>query len=318
MSLEAEVKFAFEFLSLLNASEVSKVYSPVSLLHSLSMIYLGANNETAIQISNVIGKDNKSSGRENTKTTRKRLHLSDDHNDDELINIIIANKLFISSEVSALRTYQQIIKNEYNAEFEKLNFEDTVTSAKKINNFVCDATKGVIKEIVTSADLDSSMVAAIINAVYFQGFWEKPFENRRKRIFYSNLFRKIEMMTTSPKNGDWNFRVGNEWTALGIPYKNRITWMFIVLPEKKDGLSDLVAKMNFEFFKNVTTRQLSGKLGVTIPIIETTTELELPKYLSKLGIIDAFNDRCDLTNMFEGCKKHKIGKAIHKAVIKAR
>uniref|UniRef100_A0A914PTS9 Serpin domain-containing protein n=1 Tax=Panagrolaimus davidi TaxID=227884 RepID=A0A914PTS9_9BILA len=236
------------------------------------MIYVGANNNTASQIADVIGKDKSrqeiiqyySQVIKNYSTkdsdpvkpddtkTRKRLHSSDKN--EESVNIIIANKLFVSNDTSFLPEFEEILKNEYGAaEPEKLNFGDNEASAKEINNFVCEATKGVIKRIITPEDVNSDMVAAIINAVYFQGFWEKPFQNRRKRKFHSNPVRKIDMMTTSPKDGDWNYRAGKEWTALGIPYKSRKTWMFIVLPEKKNGLSDLLEKMDAELFKDVTT-----------------------------------------------------------------
>lgn len=112
----------------------------------------------------------------------------------------------------------------------------------------------MISEIISPADINPQTVAAIINAVYFNGLWEKPFDTRKKRIFYSNPEREIDFMGTRPEKGDWNFREGRDWTALGIPYKFRKAWMFIVLPKEKDGLSGLMKKADFKFFENVTKR----------------------------------------------------------------
>ena len=58
MSEEAEISFALRFLSLLNASKTSTVFSPASILNSLATLFVGSAEETAQQIQEVIGKSN--------------------------------------------------------------------------------------------------------------------------------------------------------------------------------------------------------------------------------------------------------------------
>ena len=56
MSLETEITFTSNFLTDLNASKKSTIYSPASILNALAMVYVGSDGETARQIAQIIAE----------------------------------------------------------------------------------------------------------------------------------------------------------------------------------------------------------------------------------------------------------------------
>ena len=48
-------------------------------------------------------------------------------------------------------------------------------TANKINDFVSDATKGLIKDLIKPSSIDGLTRMALVNAIYFKGDWELEF-----------------------------------------------------------------------------------------------------------------------------------------------
>ena len=120
---------------------------------------------------------------------------------------------------------------------------------------MANGTGDMIKEMLSPDDVSSETSVVLINAIYFSGFWEAPFNNRELRVFHSIPEREIQMMSKSVKAEDeWNFQSSKDWEALGIPYKNRKAWMYIVLPRKRHGLKEVIKKFDYNMFLQCTKR----------------------------------------------------------------
>uniref|UniRef100_A0A914QBE6 Serpin domain-containing protein n=1 Tax=Panagrolaimus davidi TaxID=227884 RepID=A0A914QBE6_9BILA len=123
-------------------------------------------------------------------------------------------------------------------------------------------------------------------------------------------------MTKELKGGneEWNFQRGEGWKCLGIPYKNRKAWLYIVLPEAIDGLSALIEKLDHLLIEKCTERRKTFKMDIIIPIIQNSSSINLETKLKELGITEMFSDKANLSGMLG--RPTKVEKAIHKAVIK--
>uniref|UniRef100_A0A914PGB1 Serpin domain-containing protein n=1 Tax=Panagrolaimus davidi TaxID=227884 RepID=A0A914PGB1_9BILA len=277
------------------------------------MIHAGAKGKSAEQVASVIGKGKNgveimeyysefvkrhaSAAKDETSSiipeNRKRSHTT------EAQNVNIANGFFVADNIPLVPTYKKLIKDKFLGNIQSINFSKSVEAVKEINTFVADSTNNAIKGIFTSDDISSETSLILINAIHFIGFWEEPFEDRKRKTFNSNPPRKIPMMSKSikPEEEEWNFQRGEDWKCLGIPYKNRKAWLYIVLPTETDGLSSLIKKIDYSFIEKCTE-----------------SEVDLEKNLKAFGIEEIFSDTANLSGMLEG--PHKIEKAIHKAVIK--
>uniref|UniRef100_A0A914PSH4 Serpin domain-containing protein n=1 Tax=Panagrolaimus davidi TaxID=227884 RepID=A0A914PSH4_9BILA len=177
-----------------------------------------------------------------------------DDSKSKVLKILMANRLFIFEKVSLLASYKKLVNEAFNGGIQEMQNLTTDKAVKEINKFVHDSTDGMIKEIVTE-DAISNVLLVLINAVYFCGFWETPFEPILQCKFYGKTIQKIDMMEQIvDKDVGWNMRSGEEWKALGIPYQTRKAWLFIVLPKKRNGLSTLLKSFDYAVFKDITTR----------------------------------------------------------------
>uniref|UniRef100_A0A914RCB5 Serpin domain-containing protein n=1 Tax=Panagrolaimus davidi TaxID=227884 RepID=A0A914RCB5_9BILA len=110
--------------------------------------------------------------------------------------------------------------------------------------------KGQIKYIATSKDIDPNASVILINALYFSSSWEKKFFDRTPKLFKSNPPRYVEMMTNVDMS--WIYNEGEDWKSIGIPYKDKKAYMYIILPNEDDGLSKIIKKMDPKLFYECT------------------------------------------------------------------
>uniref|UniRef100_A0AC34G4Z5 Serpin domain-containing protein n=1 Tax=Panagrolaimus sp. ES5 TaxID=591445 RepID=A0AC34G4Z5_9BILA len=301
------------------------------------MIFAGSKGKTAEQIATVIGKNK--TEKESVEyysefvkrhasievedvvskipRNRKRAHSSSAASAaTETRNVNVANGFFIDHKIDLVPSYEKLVMEEFDGKIQSINFDKSAAAVKEINKFVAEKTNKMIKKIITSEEISSQTSVILINAIHFIGFWEKPFKNRKTHAFNSNPSRIIPMMSKElkAKEDDWNFQRGDGWACLGIPYKSRKAWLYIVLPYEENGLDSLIKKFDLSLVEKCTERRKTGKMEIIISIISISSTIDLEKHLKALGIEDVFSDRADLTGMLKGT--HRIEKAIHKAVIK--
>jgi len=119
--------------------------SPLSVSQALGMTWNGARGETRNEMTNVLGfsVDNDKELNESNKTIREALL-----NADNLVETNIANSIWYKNTFQINPGFVDINKQFYDAEVRPLDFGDSDSSKKTINNWVNDKTKGKIYEIV--------------------------------------------------------------------------------------------------------------------------------------------------------------------------
>ncbi|ROL52415.1 Serpin B4 [Anabarilius grahami] len=107
-----------------------------------------------------------------------------------------------------------------------------------------------------------------------------------------------------------------EARILEIPYVKNDLSMLIILPNKSDGLQELVESITYEKLLEWTEPDnmiLFKNLDVEIPIFKLQEKYDLEDSLEALGIIDLFSDKCDLSGMAPGLLK--LSKVVHKSFV---
>lgn len=139
--------FDLAFLRLENA-EKNKLYSPLSIKYTLSMLSEGADGVTKSQIDSVIGKYH------SNKYTNSQ-------------NMSFANGMFVRDTYkdSIVNGYTDNLVNKYNAEV----VYDSFTSVSNINKWVSDRTFNLIDNMFDSSVLDSNFI--LVNALAIDMNW---------------------------------------------------------------------------------------------------------------------------------------------------
>uniref|UniRef100_A0A914QPP7 Serpin domain-containing protein n=1 Tax=Panagrolaimus davidi TaxID=227884 RepID=A0A914QPP7_9BILA len=264
------------------------------------MTLFGAKGTTAIEISNVIGEVNQD-------------YPKNEEDDEEGQNtkVLFANKFFVSNTTELIPEFSNLMQQKFNSDVQSLDFK-TSEAVEKINFFVKKVTQGKIKKIISTEEISPKTSVILINALHFSGSWLEKFDKRRPELFKSLPPRQIDMI--EKLQNEWNYNEGNDWQALGIPYKNKMAYMYIVLPKNEDGLQSLLQKMDYSIFKECTKSKMRDQITVSIPCFEISQEFELQEILKKIGITEIFTTKCNLSGMLKD-QNQKLDSVIHKATI---
>ncbi len=88
---------------------------------------------------------------------------------DEKQTMAQANGAFIDGRLHLLDQYKKAVKEQFDSEFQEVNFAATKQAAEIINSWIDKNTHGKIKEVVDPSALSSMTRLILANAVYFKG-----------------------------------------------------------------------------------------------------------------------------------------------------
>ena len=291
--------------------------SPYSIAMALSMVDNGADTDTKKEIEEMLGITDLSKWNEDvnfylTKQWNKKTFLEN------------ANSLWISKQMQlapeAEKEYFSVVSQYFGAEKYYGDLYTTETK-NKINQWVKKNTGGMIKEIL-NRNLSSQTKMALLNAIYFEGKWEKKFEkeNTEKYPFYGKEKEtEVDMMCMDDES--FSYLERNGLRAVELPYKNSSIVMDVILPaDRQDDVfevfSGLSEEEKMDFFKRLSESELQDITTLCIPKFETeySKDEEIKTALQRLGMKSAFDEE---NADFGKISKHPlyISEIIHKAKI---
>uniref|UniRef100_A0A914R4R6 Serpin domain-containing protein n=1 Tax=Panagrolaimus davidi TaxID=227884 RepID=A0A914R4R6_9BILA len=227
--------------------------------------------------------------------------------------IKIANKIYFEENLRLYESYEMNIRNFYNGNFQLTDFSNTQKATNEINKFVSDATNNEIQDIIDMVDENVLMI--LVNALYFERKWENPFTlNSSYTLFYSKpgVTQGLIMMSNE---GLYNYAAKDNYEFLEIPYINNSFSMFIILPNEKYGLSEVLKSLKITEVLDLmfSTNLIQG--NVTIPKFNVKSSFELSQVLKHLNIKDAFDEEmADFSGTTDS--KISISRVLHKVIVK--
>jgi serine protease inhibitor len=183
----------------------------------------------------------------------------------------------------------KINKSYYNADLTTLNFEDK-NAPGIINNWVNKKTKGKIKKIVD--EIGEDVVAYLINAIYFNGKWQNPFNINETKTepFYLLNGKEIScpMMT---QTGDYLYLYNDMFQAVRLPYGNGNTGMYIFLPDTSSNIEKFLAEINVQKWNDWISVFSTCKGSIALPRFKIEYSKSLKEPLINMGMDVAFDNR---------------------------
>lgn len=123
---------------------------------------------------------------------------------------------------------------------------DTRGSVQKINKWVADKTKDKIQDIVNEQVITPDSRLVLVNALYFSGFWQTPFNKyaTKRGPFYINEKDSTEVDTMFVTD-TYRYYECSRLNAkfLEMDYEGGDISMTIVLPNERNGLAALEARL---------------------------------------------------------------------------
>ncbi|XP_037090133.1 leukocyte elastase inhibitor-like [Pollicipes pollicipes] len=299
---------------LAEASADNVFLSPFSISTALSMVFGGADGNTALQMQQALALPKDSAELHNGYSGLLRA-LQDPPN----ITLNTANKLYVQNAYKILDTYSGLLQKQYLSELKSVDFGDADGTSKLINGDVEQLTKGKIKDLIDPSALNSLVRLVLINAIYFKGSWQEKFDKEAtsKRDFFVSPKNavKTDLMYLDDKKFNCASLTNLACKALELPYEGKRFSMIVLLPDKKDGLRPLEEKLATMSMQSIRGELQNRKTMIMIPKFKLEASYDLVDHLRKLGMNDLFDANAADLSKISGARDLFVSKVVHKAFI---
>ncbi|XP_037445220.1 putative serpin-Z12 [Triticum dicoccoides] len=291
------------------------VFSPLSIHAALAMVAAGARGDTRRELLRFLGS-----------SSLDELHHAPAN---ELVGRLngltqtsFACGVWVDRRHALRPEFAATDASRYAATAESVDFVSGAEQARqRVNGFVADATKQLIRDILPPGSVDSSTAVVLANALYFKGAWSHPFD-----VFTAPFHVPggttvgVPSMTTGRSQ---YIALYPGFRALKLPYKNNVLrqadafYMLILLPDSGTlSLADLYNKAvsTPEFIRKHTPVEEVPVGRFMVPRFNFTFEFEASSDMQKLGVTRAFSGG-DFSGMVSGEDGLSISRVYHKATI---
>ena len=310
--------FALDLYAKLSARDGNLFFSPYSISTALAMTYAGARGDTAKQMAKALhlgpnGKPLHDAFGElvsylNAAGKKKGYQLS------------VANALWAQKGYRFLDDYLTLVTGTYEAGLSNLDFAKATEAARKtINKWVEKKTQDKIKDLFKPGTLNAASRMVLTNAIYFKGDWASQFDKENTNDLPFHLAAPegkpaqvdVPMMLQTAK---FKYAETDKLQALELPYGRGDLSMIVLLPRQVDGLGHLEKALSSENLSGWLSKLRKRKVTVFLPKFKMTSEFNLNKTLSSMGMTDAFTDKADFSGM-DGTRYLFIQAVVHKAFV---
>jgi serpin B len=321
--------FAFNLYTQLREQEPGNLFfSPYSLSLALAMTYAGARNQTAQQISQVLHLPPRSAAQIHPlfAQLQQGVNQAQQH-----VKIHVANALWGEQSHPFLPSFQELIVQNYDANLNLIDFNNAFSTAHaQINTWVKEQTQQKITQLLKPGLIDSLTRLVLVNAIYFKGNWDSPFDNQQTKPaqFWLNSHKNITVPMMKQES-HFGYAENQLLQLLELPYvgsvsddedsleftfaPNRLS-MIILLPRQRNGLTQVENSLNRRNLETWLSQIHWQKVKVTLPKFTINTGFDLAATLAAMGMPNAFNRKADFSGI-DGSKALYLKSVIHQAFV---
>ena len=260
----------------------SKVVSPLSVAYLMGMLANGAEGNTQTEIMKTLGMNDVSL---ETLNEAYKAIINTASTLDKQTTVNIANCIAVNQQISIKDKYKKAMLQTYNAQVESMNFAGD--ALKRINNWCDKQTNGMIPSIIDQ--LNPNAIAVIMNAIYFNGTWDKKFDkNDTKKEPFKGYTRDIKRVDMMHQNAKFDFVEQEDFSAINLPYGNGTYNMTVILPHNGKSTTEIMEKLNAEKLSELNNKMEKCIVDLKLPRFSTSTETQLNKPISNLGAPSMF------------------------------
>lgn len=266
--------------------------SPLSASLALSMAQNGAAGNTLRQFQTVLGRAGLSAdslNRGNRALLDEFAHLSGG------TRLSLCNSVWAGKHFEPSRSFLQKNADNYNAALYSADFSSP-KAAKAMNAWISEKTDGQIPDLIGQTDPSSKLY--LLNAIYFDAKWEKPFD---KKNSYTGNFTPENGSTVSADymnvTDNFNIVLGKSVSAALLPYKDGKFAMLCILPNEGVSLKSTVASLTADTIPSLLKQKQAKQASITLPKLDLEAENDLISPLETMGLTDAFEPCSDFSAM---------------------
>jgi serpin B len=234
--------------------------SPFSIETALAMTFAGAEGETRTEMARVLHFPSDASAvapsfaslrhslEEMSERTAELAKKSKEFGGpSEPIALSIANKLFAQKGYAFRPAFLSLVKENFGAAFEPLDFvTDASAATQYINKWVADQTRDRIRDLIPGGALDETTRLVLANALYLKAPWASEFPEKATQretfLVHGTAPADVPMMRKTDRRFGYASHEG--FTVVSIPYAGNDLQFLVLLPDETNGLQALESKLS--------------------------------------------------------------------------
>jgi serpin B len=206
-----------------------------------------------------------------------------------------ANRLFGQQGYDFLPSFLALMKDDFSAPFEPLNFRADAEAARgTINSWVGEQTRQKIRNVIPNGGVNSDTRLVLVNALYLKAPWQKRFGDSETsaRPFYVQDSAAVELPTMR-QTAYLGYAKEDGFTVVALDYAGGGLQFLILLPDEGTGCDALAAKLtpdHFQEWATVGEKTQPTRIELYLPKFQVEgASLALGVALRSLGIRRAFD-----------------------------
>lgn len=286
----------------------SAMVSPLSLLTCLSMAQAGAEGNTKTEMEQTFGFTS-----ESFASWLESWYDSLTEEDETRMNV--ANSFWYRQGFQAEEDYLLLLEDRFHGKAREAAFDDSTVS--EINQWCDENTYGMIPRLINQLDPDQQ--AILLNAVAFEGKWQKAYEedlvSEGETFVTEDGTEQDAVMLYSREEV---YLSGEHTTGFLKPYQDGYSFAAF-LPEEGMSVEDWLKETSEEEFTRMLQESECAQVSAVIPEFKSEyTAQNMKSVLQDMGIQSLFSaGDCDLSAMgkSEGGDSLYVNDVLHKTFI---
>lgn len=232
------------------------------------------------------------------------------------------SKIYIDQSITPRQRYAAIVESHYFTRVEQIEFSNANDAAKMINDWCANITENHIKELVKKDDVQESVII-MLNALYFNGYWRRPFPKNETVQLPFYVSPTSQVRTSFMTVTDTFYYMESQpldAKLLRLPYKGRKFSMTIILPNAKGGLNEVIRKLESSTLPTAQWLMSEVEVFVQIPKFKFDYTSKLNDILQDIGIKSIFTNDASLPALARGASvagRLQVSKILQKSGIYA-
>lgn len=259
--VDASTRFAFDLLARLrDEGDGDNLFlSPFSISMALAMTYNGASGATREAMASALRLDAMDRATVNDGNSAL-LHALAQR--DPTLRTSVANSLWVRQGTPFDSAFVDRVRRAFDAETTTLDFADPAAVAR-INGWVSDKTEGKIPKVLDRITPDE--VLFLINAIYFNGAWQTPFEEKQTRDQALHLGSgRAVTVPLMHRTGNLPFMAGDGFDAVRLPYRGDAS-TYVFLPDEASSLGAFLDRLDAQTWAEWRGRFEQRRVNLALP-----------------------------------------------------
>ncbi|HET9955996.1 MAG TPA: serpin family protein [Polyangiaceae bacterium] len=279
--------------------------SPITIALGLAIPYAGAKGETATELGRALhgsmarGAFEKAMNRLSSELVNRNRAAVRSGDAEKKVEIHSARALWAQRGAKFEKNYLDSLSGNYGVGVRLVDFaEQPKQTAREINDFVSDGTRGKIKELVSADTLSPQAQLLVTSSLYLDANWKDEFSaggtHPAKFTGLGGEPRNVNMMH---RPGSYRYLARGELQAVELPYFGEQLSMLLILPEP-GRFESVRAALAAELIEDVRRNLREEVLLLGLPKFELRLgSRSLRSALESLGVRRAFEQGADFTGI---------------------